>query len=109
MDGQTADKSSWVAECKYKESDRLLTEQFIGRLHNDDMTGEILGEVKTLENTEESTIEHVLSCAHRLEVQSAKRSELNSIKEARDFGVIWQNSQKQAQGCLIVGDRQPWP
>ena len=34
-----------AAECEYKEYDRLLTQQFIGELCDEDMTDEVLREV----------------------------------------------------------------
>ena len=49
-----------VAECAYRDPDRLLIEQFIGRLNNDGMIDEILSEVTAPENIEEATSEHVL-------------------------------------------------
>ena len=39
-----------AAECKYKEYDKLLTEQFIGGLNNEVMIDDIFREATTLEN-----------------------------------------------------------
>ena len=39
-----------VAECEYREPERLLTELFIGGLNDNDMNDEILREATTLEN-----------------------------------------------------------
>ena len=55
-----------VAKSKYIDPDRLLTEQFIGGLNDNDMTDEILRKVTNLEHTE-VTNEHVLSWVHKLE------------------------------------------
>ena len=82
-----------VAECKYRDPDRLLTEQFIGGLNNEDMTNEILRQVTALENTEEVTSECSLGCMHRLGAHRAQRSMLD-IEKAKHFDAIWQNSQK---------------
>ena len=49
-----------VAKCECSESDRLLTEQFIGGLNDADMCDEILSEVTMLENIEDATSKHVL-------------------------------------------------
>ena len=50
-----------AAECKYREYDRLLTEQFIGELKDECMTDENLREVATLEVIEEVTDECILT------------------------------------------------
>ena len=56
VDGKTAKESGkiWI------ESDRLLTEKFIGELNNEGMTDEISKEVATQEGIEESTSEWVM-------------------------------------------------
>ena len=81
------------------DPDRLLREQFIGRLTEDGMTNEILREVTTLENIEEAVGEHMLGWVHRMQVQKAPRSVLHNIREAKDFDAIRQNSQKQVHGA----------
>ena len=48
-----------VTECEYRENDLLSSEQFIDRLNDEGMTGEILREVATLENIEEATSDRV--------------------------------------------------
>ena len=82
-----------VAECEYREYDRLLIEQFIDRLNDEGMNNEILMEVTTLENIEEATSKYFLNWVHRVEMQRAQRSALNSIMESKDFGSLWQNTQ----------------
>ena len=75
-----------VAECEYREYDRLLTEKFIGGHNDEGMTDEMLREV--------ATSEHILTWVHRVVVQRAQRSAFNSIKEAKELDAIWQNTQK---------------
>ena len=91
-----------VAECDYKELNRSLTKQFIGRLNDDDMTDEILGEVATIENMEGATTKHVLNRACRVEVQGAQRSMLNNIKSPKTLMPsmrtgVWCSTQCQMQ------------
>ena len=62
-----------------KKPNRLLTEQFIGGLNDNDMTDEIFREITTLENTEEATGEHVLIWACGM-AQRAQRSILNNTR-----------------------------
>ena len=58
-----------VAECKYREYDRLLTEQFIGDINDKGMTNGVLREVAMLEDIEEATSECILTCPCRVGVQ----------------------------------------
>ena len=83
-----------VSECKYRDPDRLLREQFIGSVKDDGMTGEILQQVTTLEYNEEAMSEYMLGLACRVEIKRVQRSALNNIKEAKDFDAIQQNAQK---------------
>ena len=76
-----------VARCEYEEPDRLVPEQFIAWVNNDDMTGEIL-QVTTLENIGEFTMELMLSWVYRVGVQRVQINILNNNKEARDFGAM---------------------
>ena len=68
-----------VPKCRYKDPDRLLTEQFIGGLNDDGMTDE---------NIEKSTSRNVLGWACRVGAQRAQRSMLNNINESNDFYAI---------------------
>ena len=56
-----------MVECQYKEYDRLLIEQFISGLNDNDMIDEILKEVATLEDIEHAMHEHMLIWAYRVE------------------------------------------
>ena len=69
-----------VAECEYREPDRLLMEQFIDGPNDDDMTDDILREVTTLEDIYHATNKHALSLTHRVEAQRAQRSIQNNIE-----------------------------
>ena len=82
-----------VAGFEYRESERLLTEQFIGGL-NDNMTDEILRDVTMQENIKEAASECMLIGACIVEVKREQRSKLNIIKESKGFDTIWQKSQK---------------
>ena len=50
-----------AAECRYKELDRHLKEQFINGLNDNSMTGEIICELKSLSGMSCSTPEQVLA------------------------------------------------
>ena len=54
-----------AAECGYKEIDRQLKEQFIHSLNDKDMLGEIIKELTTKNNDEQTTSEGVLVWAKR--------------------------------------------
>ena len=58
------------------------------------MIEEILKELATLEDTEDTTSEHVLLWAYKVEAQRVQISALNDIKEAKDSDGIRQNTYK---------------
>ena len=89
MDGQATNKSGQMQNRDY---DRLLTEQFIIGLNTEGMTDEILREVAILEDIEEAIRKHMLTLAHRVEVQSSQMIALNSIIEAKELDAIQQNT-----------------
>ena len=60
-------------------TDRPLTEQFIGRINDDDMADEILWEVTMPQNIDKATMEHELIWVCRVEVHGVHRSMVNSI------------------------------
>ena len=68
-------------ECQCTECNRLLTEQYINGLNNDGMGDEILKEVVMLEDTEDTTSEHVSLWVCRVEAQRKQKSALYEIKE----------------------------
>ena len=63
-----------AAECGYKEVDQQLKEQFIHRLNNRVMLGEIIRELTSKTNSEQTTSEDVLAWAKRVKVQRAQAS-----------------------------------
>ena len=70
-----------AADCKYKEYDRLLTEQFINRLNDDGMVDEILKEANILQDIEDASCEYVLLWAFRLDMPRAQNPAINEIKQ----------------------------
>ena len=56
-------------ECQCKQYIRLLTEHFIDWLNDDGMINEILTEVASLGDTEDTISEYVLLWAHRSDAQ----------------------------------------
>ena len=69
-----------MAESQYKENGKLLTEQFASGLNDDGAISEIRKGVATLEDTKDTTREHVFSWAYRVEAQWPKKTALNDIK-----------------------------
>ena len=95
-----------AAQCQYKEHDSLLTKQFINGINDDGMQDEILKEVATLDNIEDTTSEHVLLGACRVEVQRVQKSALHDINEAKEFDIIKQHTKKQVQNTPKVDKRK---
>ena len=60
-----------AVECDYQEIDRQLKEQFIHRLKNIDMLGEIIRELTKVKVGSGITSENVLAWIKRVEVQRA--------------------------------------
>ena len=77
-----------VADCKYREYNRLLTEKFIVGLKDGGMTDEILSKVAMLEDIREATSECILTWVCRAEMQRTKRIVLNSIMEAKESDLV---------------------
>ena len=72
-----------VAECQYKEYERLLREQFISGLNDSGIISEILNEVAALKDIEDHMTEHVLLWVQRVEAQRAQKSALNKMRGKR--------------------------
>ena len=70
-----------AAECKYKEYNILITEQFINGLNDDWICDKILKEVAMLEDIEDTKSECVLLWEYKVEVQRAQKSSLNEIEQ----------------------------
>ena len=93
LEGESADE--WMgrlcvvaAECKYRELDRQLKEQFIHGLSDKVMLDEIIRELTTQNNNEQVTSEGILAWAKRIEVQRAQAVVLNDITELHQFNKI---------------------
>ena len=56
-------------ECKYKEKDRRLKEQFIYGINYIEMVREIIHKLSTVKKTSKITRDHILAWARRVEVQ----------------------------------------
>ena len=52
------------------------------------MVHEILKEIATLEDMEDTTSEHVLLWTCRIETQRVQKSALNEINEVKDFDIV---------------------
>ena len=61
-------------KCGYKEEDRMLKEQLINDIKNDDMMIELIRELTTIKKNSELAIEHILYCARRVEAERAQKS-----------------------------------
>ena len=74
-----------AAECGYKKIDRQLKEQFIHGLNDRVMLDEIIRELTSKTNSQQTTNEDVLAWAKRVKVQRAQASVLNDITETKTF------------------------
>ena len=77
-----------AAECGYKEVDRQLKEQFIHGLNNKVMLNEIIRELTSKTNSEQTTSKDVLAWAKRVKVQRVQASILNDITETKTFDKV---------------------
>ena len=77
-----------AAECGYKEIDRQLKEEYIHSLNDKDMLGEIIKELTTKNNDEQTTSEGVLVWVKRVEAQRAQATILNNITEIHQFNKV---------------------
>ena len=72
-------------DCKYKEIDRALKEQFIPRGNDIDMLSEIILDLAKVEENTEITSENILCEAKRVEAQRAQSAIINSLTDTREF------------------------
>ena len=77
-----------AAECKYRELDRQLKEQFINGLNDKAMLDEIIREHTTKNNNKQVMSEAVLAWAKRIVVQRAQAAVLSNITESHKFNKI---------------------
>ena len=66
-------------ECGYKEKDRILKEQFINDINDDDIITDIIRELKAIKDTE-TTSEQVLPWAGNVEEQRAQKAIIKAKK-----------------------------
>ena len=77
-----------AAECGYKEIDQQLREQFIHRLNDRVMLDDIIRELTSKTNSDQTTSKDVLAWAKRVKAQSMQASVLNDITETKTFDKI---------------------
>ena len=77
-----------AAECNYREVDQQLKEQFIHGLNDKVMLEEVIRELTSRNNDEQTTSEGVLAWVERVEVQRAQASILSDITESCQFDKI---------------------
>ena len=93
-----------VVECNYREIDQQLKEQFIHGLSNKIMLDEVIRELTTKNNNEQTSSEDVLAWAKRVEAQWSQAAILNNITESHKFDKI-----KMAQKLKSSWDRETTP
>ena len=86
-----------MEECGYSEIDRQLKERFIHSLNNKGMLDEIIKELTTKSNDEQTTSEGVLAWAKRVEVQWAQAAILSNITETCQFDKAKLNQKTKRQ------------
>ena len=81
-----------AAECRYKEIDRQLKEQFIHCLNDKSMLDEIIRELTSRSSNVQTTSKDVLAWAKRVEAQRMQASVLNDITETKAFDKVKEES-----------------
>ena len=77
-----------AAKCGYNEIDQQLKEQFIHGLKDRVILDEVIRELTSKSNSEETISEDVLVWAKRVEAQRAQASVLNDITETKTFDKV---------------------
>ena len=96
MDGKLCMAS---AECRFKEIDRQLKEQFIHGLNDESMLDEIIRELTSRNGNVQTTSEDVLVWTKRVEAQRVQASMLNDITETKAFNKVKKETEsKNTQG-----------
>ena len=80
----------WLSaiECKYKELDRQLKEQFIHSLSDTDMLAEIIRELTKIQENTEITSENMLYRVKRVGAQRDQSAIMSTLTEAKEFDKI---------------------
>ena len=89
-----------AAECKYKELDRCLKEQFVNGLNDDVMMVEIIFELTSMLDTSSVTSKQVFAWTRRVEAQRMQAAMPDSLKETKDFDAIRLQKTGQKQNRL---------
>ena len=74
-----------AVQCNYKEVDRQLKEQFIQRLNDNDMLGEIIRKLTKAEECTAVTTKHVLVWTKRVDGQRAKFTIITILSKQRSL------------------------
>ena len=77
-----------AVECGYKEVDWQLKEQFIHGLNDRVMLDEIIRELTSKTNSEQTTSKDILAWAKRVKAQRVQASMLNEITETKTFDKV---------------------
>ena len=77
----------WIkaAECKYKENDSILKEQFISGMNGDAITAETTKEFMVLKDTTAVSSAQVLSLAQMVKVQRVWKTVLDNLRDMKYF------------------------
>ena len=77
-----------ATDCKYKEYDRRLKEQFINGLVDENMEEEIIRELTASKDTSEVISKQILLLAQRMEVQKVQKEVSDNIIEETGRSII---------------------
>ena len=80
-------------DCKYKEYERRLKEQFSNGLDDKNIIAEIMKELTALKDTSEVSSEQILMWDHRADAQEAQREVLDNIRDPEEFESVQRNRQ----------------
>ena len=99
-----------VAECRYKEIDRQLKEQFIHGLNDKIMLNEIIRELTSRTGNVQTTSKDVLAWAKRFKAQRVEASMLNDITETKALDKVRKETEsKNTWGREVhVATHQRW-
>ena len=75
-------------ECKYKEWDRRLKEQFINSMNDKTLTADIRKELTIINYISKVMRKEVLSWVTRIEIQQSQKAMLETLNDKTDFNMI---------------------
>ena len=76
------------------KNDRILKEQFVNGINDDDMMTDIIREWTAIKKTNEVTSEQVLAWTRRMEAQRTQKTLIEATKENKDFNAMKEKEQK---------------